>query len=189
VQIFFSFISGILCLLAYVPYIVNILSCKTKPQRMSWFLWLVLGIISLASQASLGATYSLVLAYILTLGSLVIFLLSIKYGTGGFTARDIWALLFSIAGLVIWLMTNMPLISLAINIAIGSVGALLTIKKTIEHPGSETAITWLLASVAGLASLVSTGHLRLGLIAYPLYIILTNFAVYISCQVHRKVIV
>jgi hypothetical protein len=171
-----------------VPYVINIIKGTTKPERMSWFLWLVLGIISLISQISLGATYSLVLSCVLTAGSLVIFLLSIKYGKGGFITHDVWALLFSIIGLTIWLLTDIPLISLMINIVIGSVGTLLTIQKTIEYPGSETAITWLLASIAGIASLLSIGNLRFGLIAYPIYIIATNFAVYVVSQTHRKVI-
>lgn len=187
-QTIFSLISGILCLIAYVPYILNVIEGKTKPQRMSWFLWLVLSIISLVSQISLGATYSLVLSTVLTTGSLVIFLLSVKYGSGGIVSRDIWALLLSFVGLIIWLTTDIPLITLMINIVIGSVGALLTIQKTIEHPGSETAITWLLASVAGIASLfsLSIGNLRFGLIAYPIYIIVTNFAMYVASRTHKK---
>lgn len=171
--------------MAYIPYIRNVLMSKTKLERMSWLIWLILGLVSLASQISLGATYSLSLAYILTLGSLVIFLLSIRYGVGGFNFRDIVALSFSIIGFAVWLVTNTPLVSLIINVTIGSVGALMTIMKTIEHPGSETKITWLLASIAGLTSLLSIGKFKFVLMIYPIYITATNFGVYLASRKHH----
>src|SRR5476651_1936481 len=112
VQLLFSVISGILCVIAYIPYLLNILGGKTKPERTSWFLWTVLGIISLASQIDLGATFSLVLACLLTLGSLTIFLLSLRYGSSGMFMRDFIALFFCLASLVIWLYNGEPLVAL-----------------------------------------------------------------------------
>ena len=180
VQLLFSVISGILCVIAYIPYLLNILSGKTKPERTSWFLWTVLGIISLASQIDLGATFSLVLAFVLTLGSLVIFLLSLRYGSSGMFRRDFIALFFCLAGLVIWLYSGEPLVALTFNIIIGSMGALLTIIKVRKQPGTETTVTWLLASISGVFSLASIGKLDVALIAYPTYIIVTNFAVFVA---------
>jgi hypothetical protein len=179
-HVILSFASGIVCLVAYVPYILNILKGHTKPERMSWLLWLILGVISFFAQASLGATFSLVLPAVLTLGSLIIFMLSIKYGIGGTLRRDIVALVVSMSGLGVWILYNKPLVPLLINIAIGSVSALLTMFKAREHPNTETSLTWLLASIAGLLSLSSVKNLEFSLVAYPAYIVITNFAVYVS---------
>lgn len=181
-QLIFGIASGVLCLIAYIPYIRNILKGHTKPERMSWLLWLVLGIISFSAQISLGATFSLVIAVVLTLGSLVIFLLSLKYGFGGIIRRDIVALGLSLIGFGLWIITNRPLIALCINIMIGSLSALLTILKTKEQPNTETSSTWLLASFAGLLSLISLERVEFSLIAYPAYIMITNFAVFMSSR-------
>lgn len=181
-----SITSGLLCLIAYVPYIRNILKGRTKPERMSWLLWFVLGMISFSAQASLGATFSLVLSAVLTLGSLVIFILSLRFGTGGLTRRDMVALVLSVVGFGLWIVTNRPLIALCINIVIGSLGTLLTILKIKEQPNSETSSTWLLASIAGLLSLLSINRIEFSLMAYPVYIVVTNFGVFMASHYGKE---
>ena len=181
-RLIISITSGVLCLIAYIPYIRNIFKGHTKPERMSWLLWLVLGIISFFAQISLGATFSLVLAAVLTLGSLIIFILSLRFGIGGLILRDIVALTLSLAGFGIWIISDRPLIALCINIGIGSISALLTILKTKEQPNTETSSTWLLASIAGLLSLISINRIEFSLMAYPAYIVITNFGVFMASR-------
>ncbi len=173
----FGYISGFLVFLCYFPYIKDTLQKKTQPERASWLIWTVLGSIAFFSQFAKGATDSLWLTGVETVGVLIIFLLSIKFGVGGLTKKDLIALLIALLGLIIWYFTKEAAIALLIVIGIDAVGGFLTIQKAYLDPGSETMATWLLAGISGIFAMLSVGSWDLILLIYPFYIFLQNFAV------------
>jgi len=181
-----SLISGIAALTAYIPYIISIVRGQTRPERMSWFIWTVLGIIAFVSQLAEGARSSLWLVGVLTLGGLTIFLLSIRYGMGGILRRDLIALIFTIAGLGVWYLFGNPIIGLATVIAVGSASAFLTGLKAYQHPGTEAKITWLLASTAALLTIISLDYFTLSIVVYPTYIFLTNFVILLAAVLGQR---
>ena len=181
-----SLISGIAALTAYIPYIISIVRGQTRPERMSWFIWTVLGIIAFVSQLAEGARSSLWLVGVLTLGGLTIFLLSIRYGMGGILRRDLIALIFTIAGLGVWYLFGNPIIGLATVIAVGSASAFLTGLKAYQHPGTEAKITWLLASTAALLTIISLDYFTLSIVVYPTYIFLTNFGILLAAVLGQR---
>src|SRR5579862_2423136 len=97
---------GLIAFIGYMHYAIEIFQHKAKPQRSAFFIWLVLGLIAVFSQVAKGATSSLWLPSLETLGSFFIFLLSIKYGIGGFSKKDYLALLIAILGLITWYFTR-----------------------------------------------------------------------------------
>ncbi len=109
-----------------VPYIRDIFLLKTKPERASWFIWTVLGFISFFSQYAKGATNSLWLTAGQTCAVLIIVILSIKYGVGGFTKRDIRALIGAGVGLALWYLTKEAAWAIFFVIAVDSIGSSLT---------------------------------------------------------------
>lgn len=169
--------SGLVMMGASVPYAIDILKKKTKPERASWFIWTVLGTIAFLSQMAEGATYSLWMNGLDTFAVVTIFILSLRYGYGGFVKRDIVALVLVGVGLILWYFTKEASIALFIVIAIDLVGSFLSVVKSYEDPGSETLISWILFGLAGLLSAISVGEFNLILLVYPLYICLANWAV------------
>lgn len=179
-------LSGILAFVCVFPYIRDILLKKTKPERASWFIWSVLGSISFFSQLAKGATNSLWLPGIDTLAVLVTFLLALKYGKGGFSRRDIYALAIALVGLIIWIFTKEAAFALFIVIGIDAAGSYLTIVKAYEDPESETMSTWILSGLSGLVAALAVGSFDWILLAYPLYIWFANFAVVGAMILGRK---
>ena len=171
----------------YVPYIADTLKRKTHPQRASWFIWAVLGYIALSSQFAKGATDSLWMTAAQTLGTTIIFLLSLKLGTGGFARRDIISLALAALGLLIWYFTREAAYALFITMAVDAIGATLTAIKAYEMPGSETLITWILSAISGILAALSVGRVAPVLLAYPLYVTLANACVIIGIWLgHRR---
>jgi hypothetical protein len=158
---------------------------NTRPERASWFIWTTLGFIAFFSQAAKGASHSLWLPGIQTFFNVVIFLFGIKYGSGGFTRRDITALCVAGLGLLLWYFTQEAAIALFIVIGIDAVGSYLTIIKSYEHPYSETVISWILFGLSGLITLFTVGKWDIILLAYPLYIFVTNVAVVVAIYAGR----
>lgn len=173
----FGYISAILSILMILPYIRDILLFKTKPERASWLIWTVLGFISFFSQLAKGATDSLWLTGGQTFAVLIILLLSIKYGVGGLTKRDIRALIAAGIGLVIWYVTKEAAWALFIVIGIDSVGTSLTAIKSYEDPESETFSTWIISGTSGIFGTLAVGSFNLVLMAYPFYIIFANYLI------------
>ena len=179
-------ISGLLAIVAVVPYIRDIIKKTTRPERASWLIWAVLGGIAFFSQLAKGATNSLWMTGLSTLCVLVVFLLSLKYGEGGLIKRDIIALLFALSGLVLWYFTKDATIALLIVIAVDLSGSVLTIIKSYKDPESETMSTWILASISGFFGTISVGSFNWVLLMYPLYIFFANAAVTIAMLLGRK---
>jgi hypothetical protein len=171
---FFGYISGILSVLCYLPYIRDILLGKTKPERASWFIWSVLGSIAFFSQLSKGASYSLWLPGVQTPGVLLVFLLSLKFGVGGLQRNDSIALLIAGGALALWYLTKEAALALYLVLLIDSTGAVLTLHKAYDYPESETLSTWVLAGLAGLFATLAVGRFDVILLSYPLYTFGTN---------------
>lgn len=173
----FGYISAVLSIVMIIPYIRDIFRLETKPERGSWFIWTVLGLIAFISQLSKGATDSLWLTAGQTVSVLVIFLLSIKYGYGGLGKRDIQGLLGAGVGLLLWYLTREAAFALIFVILIDSIGTYLTAIKSYSDPESETLSTWVISGTSGIFGMLAVGSFNFILLAYPFYIMLANYAI------------
>ncbi len=175
-----GYLSGIAILLSFVPYIRDIFLNKTKPERASWLIWTVLGLISFASQFAKGASWSLIMTGAQAVGDGLVFFLALKYGFGGLQKRDVAGLTAAALGLVLWGLTGEAAIALFIAIFIDAIGAALTVIKTYEHPSTETVSSWVLTLLAGLLSCIAVGRLDFILLAFPFYIFLASASILLA---------
>lgn len=177
-----GYVSGVLIIVSFFPYIQDIFKHKTNPQRASWLIWAILGAIAFFSQLAKGATHSLWFTGLQELGDLSIFLLSIKYGLGGLAKRDIIALLGAGVSLILWYLTKEPATALFIIIFIDGIGGVLTMLKSYEHPKTETMLTYTLTSISGFFGCVAVGKLNFILLAFPLYVCLISLSIVIAIR-------
>ncbi len=179
-------LSGVAILLSFVPYIRDIFLNKTKPERISWLIWAILGSISFSSLLAKGASYSLILPGAQAIGDLFIFILAIKYGLGGFLKRDILALIAAGVGLILWYITDEPAVALFVAIFIDATGAVLTAIKTYENPTTETVSSWVLTFLGGLFGVVAVGSFNLVLLSFPFYICLASLSILIAIRLGAR---
>ncbi len=178
-----GYLSGIAILLSFIPYIKDIFKNKTKPERISWLIWSILGSISFFSQLEKGASDSLILTGAQTIGDLLIFILAIKHGVGGFLKRDVVALIGAGLGLFLWYLTKEAAVTLLIVIFIDAIGAVLTVIKSYEKPETETISAWILTFVGGALACIAVGSFNLILLVFPFYICLASLAILTSIYV------
>jgi hypothetical protein len=182
----FAIISAIILIFGGPSYLTDILKGKTKPERVTWFIWSILGIIAFFSQLQLGAHWSLVYVGLDAAGNVLVFCLSLKYGVGGWARWDMTALSIASLGVLVSIIAHAPLIALSGVILADAAGAVLTIRKAYKNPGSETVITWLAIGTAALLSAFSVGRLRPVLLLYPLYLVLSSYGVLVSIRLGRR---
>ncbi len=178
-------LAGLISLTAFPPYIFDMFKGTTRPERASWFIWTVLSIIAFTTQIAEGARWSLILIGVQTFGITLTFLLSLKFGYGGLKKRDIVSLIVASFGLVLWGITNQPILALVLVIIIDIAGAWLTVYKAYRDPESETEITWWLDSVASSLGVIAVGAITPSLLLYPGYLVLANFSVVVGIRLGR----
>ncbi len=182
----FGYMSGILMMLSAIPYTRSILKGKTKPQRMTYFIWAILILIAFFSQLAKGGTWSLFLTAGDAVAILIVFFLSIKFGMGGLRKTDIISLFGVGLSLILWYLTKEPAIALFLVIIIDLIGANLTILKTWKNPETENWVAWAICGVGGFFGILAVGKLNFVLLSYPVYICLINFAMAIIVLVRKR---
>lgn len=181
-----GYLSGIFMAVSAVPYVRDIFREKTKPERMSWFLWAILSIVAFFLQLSEGASYSLFLTGTQMIVLSFIFLLSIKNGYGGFLKRDMMGLVGVGISLLVWYLTGKAGTAIVIVVIIDGIGGVLTILKSYESPSTETMSSYLLSSIAGFLACIAVGYFSMALLAVPFYTFSMNFAIALSIWLGLK---
>ncbi len=178
--------SGVLSTIAFIPYIVDTIARRTHPQRASWLIWSVLGSIALVSQIYEGATASLWFAGVQVSGTIIVFLLSIRRGSGRFLSNNDYAILLAASvGLVLWYFTENAAYALAITISISLLGGLATAVKAFHDPDSETLSTWVISFIASACAMLAVGKMDFVLLAYPVYLFTLYLAFIVAILLGR----
>lgn len=157
--------------LAYVPYMRSMICGSTRPLRSTWLIWAVLSTLSAVTNWAEGATLSMLFIGVQAGFTSLIFLMSLKFGMGGFLRRsDLWILGAAAVGIGLWWATSSPLWALIISLAVSALGGLATLAKTYHAPETESVTCWTLSSLASFAGILSVGTLDPVLLAYPVYL-------------------
>lgn len=172
-------VSGIVQISAIVPYIRDMLRGTTRPNIVSWALWTLIQVIAIAAQLSAGASWSIILLFAMTFNtSLVTILGLIGYGYKKYSWLDWGCLVLAILAIVLWQITNQPLIALVLAIVADLIIAIPTIAKTYREPFTETPSSWFLLTVAAALSIVSTTIYDASNLAFQTYLVLVNMLVW-----------
>jgi len=169
-QTIFGLLAGIIALLAFIPYIFTTLKGKTRPNKATWIIWAVLGIIIAASYYSAGARETVWVPIVYSVGMVITALVSLKYGQDGWTALDKGCLAGAGIGIIFWAMTSDPATAYYITTTVDAIGAIPTISKAWKNPGSEDKATWLMFLAANSLNLLAIGQWTPMVAFYPIYV-------------------
>ncbi|MDB5238538.1 MAG: rane protein [Candidatus Kaiserbacteria bacterium] len=173
-RIIFIAISSILALISPLIYARAILRGEARPHRTTR---LVLFLITALTTLSLFAQHDRVaiwLAGASFIQAFVIFVLSLRYGMGGWAKTDILCLVIALAGIVLWQTTANPALGLYAAILADFTGMIPALIKTYHQPETEIASFYALDVLAALFSLLALSIWVPQGFAYPLYILIIN---------------
>lgn len=173
-QIGIAIISGILSLLGGAAYVRDIFKGTTKPNSVSWFGWLLLTGLASSAQFASGASLSLIFVLAETLKVAIILLLSLKYGVRKYTNVDKACLILGVLGIILWRLTDQPVIAIFLAIFADVIFSYPIILKSIYKPNSETASLFILGAIGALFSVASTKIYDLPNLLYPAYLFIIN---------------
>jgi hypothetical protein len=182
---FLGVLAGLLGVADTLPYIRDTLRGVTRPHRGTWLIWGVLGIVVCLSQRADGASWSLVMAAVQAVATVIIFLLAVPRGEGGLSRIDVVMIVIAAGGVTGWVLADEPLVATACVVAADSIGVALMVPKTWRDPESETLATFSLASIAAVLAALAVAAPDPALLLYPVYYFLANAAIAMLI-VHRR---
>ena len=155
-------------------YAISILKGKAKPHRVTRLVLLTTTFLATLSLFLQHDTVAIWLAGVSLLQSSVIFILSIKFGWGGWNKLDIFCLVIAFLGIILWQTTANPVFALYASILADFFGMIPTIIKTYKHPETEEWRFFAIDTVAGLLSLLAITNWSLTAALFPAYIFVIN---------------
>ena len=164
----FGIVSGVIALAGMVPYIVDIIRGNTKPQRAAFLLFTISGFIAFLGQLAEGAIYSLFFAGALMSTSLLTFILSFKFGVGGFGRRDKIGLFLVGCILAAWFLTGSAALAVVLIVIFNTIAKILVMFKVYQLPHTELLYTWIMSTISSLFAVLSVGSLDWILLLSPL---------------------
>jgi hypothetical protein len=167
-------VAGIVSFIAFLPYILAILRGQTKPNRATWWIWTVVGFMLGASYYSSGANHTIWVPVSYVIGPLIVAVLSIRYGEGGWSRFDRICLFGAAISAILWWLFSSPLVALLINLFIDLMGALPTIRKAYYKPESEDRTAWGLFFTGNAVNLFAVETWTFAISIYPIYMFLAS---------------
>lgn len=171
-------VAGIISLIAFVPYFISIIKGKTKPNKVTWLIWTLLGILLYLSYKEAGANETLWVPLIYIICPFFTIILSIKYGIGGWTRFDKLCLVGALVSTLLWIITGSPTTALSLFLLIDLFGALPTVKKAYVAPEQESKLAWFLMCLANCVNLFAVQDFQLSILIYPLYTFIIGIIIF-----------
>src|SRR3990167_692022 len=137
--------AGVISFVEYFIYIAAILRGTTKPNRATW--WVL---------------------------TLMIAILSIKYGEGKWERLDRVCLFGSVGSFLVWMILRSPFYALAVNVFIDFLALIPTVVKSYLRPWAEDKLAWTLTFVASVLNIFALESWDIAISLYPVYLLLIN---------------
>lgn len=171
-------VSGLLATVAIVPYVRDILHGTTRPNVVSWSLWVVLLAIAALAQFSAGASWSLVLVVGDLIGTAAVLVLClVGYGYGKYSWLDGLCFALALVAIVLWQITEQPLLAIGLAALADFLASVPTLAKAYRDPKSEEPTQFFIIATAALLGVFSTSIFDPANLAFPLYLFCINAAI------------
>jgi hypothetical protein len=182
----FAIAGGMLVLLSGIPYIIDIIKKKTRPNVVSWFTWTILITIGGFAALDAGEVNTAIITFADALQVGIILLLGLRYGYAKFSLFDGICQLGAIVGLALWFTFNSPTVAIIATITIDLIAALPTYRHSWQAPGEETWQTYAISSLGAGVGMLSLTTFSVDSLAYPLYLLLLGSTLAVTIIIGRK---
>ena len=133
-----AIIAAAMAIAGNVPYMRDIIKKKVIPHPYTWLVWSIVSCIVFFGQLAKGAGIGALPTAAAEIFTIIIFFFSLKYGFKGIRRIDTYFLILALLGLIPWILTKDPTISVIIAVSIDLLAFSPTIRKTWISPKTET---------------------------------------------------
>jgi len=159
-----------------VVYITDTIKGTTQPNRVTYFLWALSAMIAFASQVSQGVGTQVLLSFIVGFWPLLVLISSFlnKKSYWKITKFDIACGVFSLLGLILWMVTKVGNLAIVFAILADTLASFPTIKKSFTDPESETIWPYFFGAIFAGLVILTIKNWNFETYGYPFYILTMN---------------
>jgi hypothetical protein len=167
----FVIVGVIINLIGGLGYIFDTLKGKTKPNRVTWFIWAIAPLIAFAAEIKQGVGIESLLTFIVGFNPLLIFIASFinKNARWNLGKLDIICGILALGGLGLWYITRVGNIAILFSILADFLAAIPTIIKSYQYPETESYKEFLGVIIAAALTLLTITTWNFSSIGFPLY--------------------
>ena len=169
-------VASILALVGNIPYLIDILKKKVQPHPYTWLVWSLVSCIIFFGQVAKGAGIGAIPTAASEIFTIIIFIFSLRYGFSHVTRTDTFFLTIPLLGIIPWIITKDPTISVIIAVGIDLIAFIPTLRKTWKHPTSETPLLYATNVFRHLLMLFSIQAYNIATTLHSIVMIITNTA-------------
>lgn len=168
----FVIVGVVLALATTIQYAYETLKGRTKPNRVTWFLWALAPAITFAAQLSEHIGIQALLTFGAGFGPLLVLVASLanKKAYWQITRFDLVCGGLSVLALILWLVTGEGTIVVLLSIGADFLASLPTLVKAYRAPETESAGAYLGGSIAGFITLLTVQEWTISNYAFALYL-------------------
>jgi len=168
----FVYVGAIISISFGMSYVIATLKGKTKPNRVSWFLWFLAPMIAFASQLKQGVGAQAVLTFTAGFNPLLVFIASFisRKAQWKITQLDIVCGVLSLLGIVFWLLADAPNVAILFSILADAMAAVPTVIKSYKEPETENGTVFLGGMISAFITLLTIHSWEFKNYAFSAYI-------------------
>lgn len=185
---FIVVLASALAVVGNIPYVYLVIKKKVKPHPYTWFLWSVVSAVVFFGQVQKGAGIGAIPTFFSEIFTVIIFLLSLRYGFKNIDKRDTYFLIVALLGLIPWAFTHDPTISVITVVTIDAIAFVPTLRKTWQYPSTETPLLYAMNVLRHILTLFSLQAYNVATTLHSIVMILTNtlMTIFITKNVHKS---
>lgn len=161
-----GFLSGVVFLIAFFPYIIAIVRKQTVPSKASWIIWATLDSITLAGMWTAGTLNGQIVGAVT--GAWIVTILSLFNGKAGWTRLDIFCFGGAALGITLWWLFNSPVIGIVVSVTVVFLAAFPTFRTAWKEPEKEDRTAWTLYWISCVLALIAVPSWTLSDAAQPI---------------------
>jgi hypothetical protein len=167
-----------------LAYLIETVKGKVKPNRVSFLLWSIAPLIAFAAQLKQGVGIESLMTFSTGFLPLTTFIASFvnKKAEWKLTRFDLICGLLSIAGLLLWLITQVGNIAIFFSIVADGLAAIPTLVKSYKYPDTELSWPWLATVVGVVLTLLTLNAWTFANSAFIIYILIMNILIFSLVQ-------
>ena len=166
------YLGALIFFLGSVTYFVETIQGKVKPNRVTWFVWILAPSIIFFSQIKQGVGLEALLSFMAGLIPLIIFIASFvnKESYWKIEKNDVICGMLSIIGLILWQITKVGNIAIIFSIISDLFACFPTLAKSYNRPETENYWLYLGNGIFALITLLTIKNWNFETYSFPVYL-------------------
>ncbi len=180
----FVLLGAVLNLIGSTNYVWNTIKGKTRPNRVTWFLWALAPLIAFSAMIGEGVGLSSLMTFMVGFGPLMVFAASFvnRKSVWKLTRFDMLCGFLSLFGIGLWLITDDPNLAIAFSVLADGLALLPTLRKAWLDPESESWLIFLNGAISALITMLTFDKWTFAVAAFPVYIFVVCTVLFLTIR-------